>query len=74
MKTLCSIADSFIYLVSRMGVTGAKGTLNTNLPELMQKVKSLPGNVLIAVGFGLSTRKHFQSITSIAEALSLEAR
>ena len=27
MKLLCSIADSFIYVVSRMGVTGATGTL-----------------------------------------------
>ncbi|ODM15528.1 hypothetical protein SI65_09131 [Aspergillus cristatus] len=28
MKVLCGIADSFIYLVSRMGVTGATGSLN----------------------------------------------
>ncbi|KAH8433972.1 anthranilate synthase / indole-3-glycerol phosphate synthase [Aspergillus melleus] len=67
MKTLCSIADSFIYLVSRMGVTGATGSLNTNLPELMQTVKDLSGNVPIAVGFGISTREHFESVTSIAD-------
>ncbi|EAW13671.1 tryptophan synthase beta chain [Aspergillus clavatus NRRL 1] len=67
MKTLCSIADSFIYLVSRMGVTGATGTLNTDLPQLIAKVKELSGNVPVAVGFGISTREHFLSVTSISD-------
>ncbi|KAE8380064.1 tryptophan synthase beta subunit-like PLP-dependent enzyme [Aspergillus bertholletiae] len=67
MKALCSMADSFIYLVSRMGVTGATGTLNTELPDLIQRVKGLSGNVPVAVGFGISTREHFLSVTSIAD-------
>jgi tryptophan synthase len=67
MKTLCEIADSFIYLVSRMGVTGATGTLNTELPALIKHVKELSGNVPVAVGFGISTREHFLSVTSIAD-------
>ena len=32
MRILCSLADSFIYVVSRQGVTGALGTLNAHLP------------------------------------------
>ncbi|KAE8407176.1 tryptophan synthase beta subunit-like PLP-dependent enzyme [Aspergillus pseudonomiae] len=67
MKALCSMADSFIYLVSRMGVTGATGTLNTELPALIQRVKGLSGNVPVAVGFGISTREHFLGVTSIAD-------
>jgi tryptophan synthase len=67
MKTLCTMADSFIYLVSRMGVTGATGTLNSELPTLIQRVKELSGNVPVAVGFGISTREHFLSVTSIAD-------
>ena len=67
MKTLCQMADSFIYLVSRMGVTGATGTLNTELPTLIKRVKVLSGNVPVAVGFGISTREHFLSVTSIAD-------
>lgn len=67
MKTLCNMADSFIYLVSRMGVTGATGTLNTELPALIKHVKELSGNVPVAVGFGISTREHFLSVTSIAD-------
>ncbi|KAF4232155.1 hypothetical protein CNMCM6805_010104 [Aspergillus fumigatiaffinis] len=67
MKVLCNMADSFIYLVSRMGVTGATGTLNAELPALIQRVKELSGNVPVAVGFGISTREHFLSVTSIAD-------
>jgi len=67
MKTLCNMADSFIYLISRMGVTGAMGTLNSELPALIKRVKELSGNVPVVVGFGISTREHFLSVTSIAE-------
>ncbi|PYH87513.1 tryptophan synthase beta chain [Aspergillus ellipticus CBS 707.79] len=67
MKTLCGIADSFIYLVSRMGVTGATGSLNNDLPALMKRVKDLSGGVPVAVGFGISTREHFLSVTAVAD-------
>ncbi|KAL9622306.1 MAG: hypothetical protein Q9160_003317 [Pyrenula sp. 1 TL-2023] len=69
MKTLCKIADSFIYVVSRMGVTGATGTLNTGLPDLLKRVHIYSGNVPAAVGFGLSTREHFLSVAKIAEGV-----
>lgn len=67
MKILCGIADSFIYLVSRMGVTGATGSLNADLPTLIKRVKELSSNVPVAVGFGISTREHFKSVTSVAD-------
>ncbi|KAF2668840.1 tryptophan synthase beta chain [Microthyrium microscopicum] len=69
MKLLCSIADSFIYVVSRMGVTGATGTLNTGLPDLLKRVHLWSNNVPAAVGFGVSTRDHFLSVGSIAEGV-----
>lgn len=69
MKLLCKIADSFIYVVSRMGVTGATGTLNAALPELVDRVHKESGNVPAAVGFGVSTRDHFLSVGSISEGV-----
>lgn len=69
MKLLCKIADSFIYVVSRMGVTGATGTLNAALPELLDRVHIYSNNVPAAVGFGVSTREHFLSVSSIAEGV-----
>ena len=69
MKLLCKIADSFIYVVSRMGVTGATGTLNAALPQLLERVHRYSGNVPAAVGFGVSTRDHFLSVGNIAEGV-----
>lgn len=69
MKLLCGIADSFIYVVSRMGVTGATGTLNSSLPKLCKRVHKYSNNTPIAVGFGVSTREHFLSIGEVAEGV-----
>lgn len=69
MKLLCKIADSFIYVVSRMGVTGVTGILNTALPELLDRVHSYSNNIPAAVGFGISTRDQFLSVGKIAEGV-----
>lgn len=69
MKILCQLADSFIYVVSRMGVTGATGTLSAALPELLERVKRYSGNKPAAVGFGVSTNEHFKSVASIADGV-----
>lgn len=71
MKLLCRIADSFIYVVSRMGVTGATGTLNAKLPELLERVHRYSGNVPAVVGFGVSTREHFLAVSDIAEGVAI---
>lgn len=52
-----------------MGVTGASGTMNAALPELVDRVKALSGNVPAAVGFGVSTRDHFVSVGKIADGV-----
>jgi len=69
LKFLCSIADSFIYVVSRMGTTGASGTLNAGLGDLCKRVHEASGNIPIAVGFGVSTRAHFVSVGQFSEGV-----
>lgn len=69
MKLLCKIADSFIYVVSRMGVTGATGSLSSNLPDLLRRVHTWSGNVPTALGFGVSTREHFLQVQESSEAV-----
>jgi tryptophan synthase len=69
MRILCKLADSFIYVVSRQGVTGALGTINANLPELLSRVKKYSGDKPAAVGFGVSTREHFVSIAQLADGV-----
>ena len=52
-----------------MGVTGASGTLNKALPELVDRVHKYSNNVPAAVGFGVSTRQHFVDVGGIAEGV-----
>lgn len=69
MKFLCGIADSFIYVVSRMGTTGVTGKLNEKLPKLVDRVHSYSNGIPLAVGFGVCTRQHFVEVGKIAEGV-----
>ena len=69
MELLCGIADSFIYVVSRMGTTGATGVLSAGLPELLGRVHKYSGGVPAVVGFGVSTREHFLEVGKVAEGV-----
>lgn len=69
MKLLCGIADSMIYVVSRMGVTGATGALSSGLPDLLERVHKYSGGVAAAVGFGVSTREHFVEVGKVSEGV-----
>lgn len=69
MKLLCGIADSFIYVVSRMGVTGATGALSSGLPDLLDRVHKYSGGIPAAVGFGVSTREHFVEVGKVSEGV-----
>lgn len=46
-----------------MGTTGSSvtGTLNTHLPDIIARVREYT-NVPLAVGFGVATRKHFETV------------
>lgn len=69
MKLLCGIADSFIYVVSRMGVTGATKSVAAHLPDLLDRVHKYSGGVPAAVGFGVSTREHFVEVGNVSEGV-----
>ena len=52
-----------------MGVTGATGQLPSGLPELLDRVHKYSNNVPAALGFGVSTREHFLTVSKIAEGV-----
>ncbi|KAF9220092.1 tryptophan synthase [Gyrodon lividus] len=60
---LASIADTFIYVVSRMGTTGSsvKGLINSELPDIIARIRKHT-TVPLAVGFGVATRAHFDAV------------
>lgn len=70
IKFLASIADSFIYVVSKMGTTGASTTVSTSLSGLLSRIRSLlPSPIPLAVGFGVSTKAHFEEVGREAEGV-----
>ncbi|KZT26586.1 bifunctional tryptophan synthase TRP1 [Neolentinus lepideus HHB14362 ss-1] len=76
IKFLSSIADSFIYVVSKMGTTGssAKVGMNTALPDILARVRQYT-DIPLAVGFGVATREHFDFAANAgAEAVVVGSR
>ncbi|KAF9558031.1 bifunctional tryptophan synthase TRP1 [Agrocybe pediades] len=63
IKFLASIADSFIYVVSKMGTTGSseKVAMNKALPDIIARIREYT-SVPLAVGFGVATREHFNTV------------
>lgn len=61
------LASGFIYCVSVTGVTGAREELAPQLEPFVKRVRAHT-DLPIAVGFGISQRKHFQAVGRIAEA------
>lgn len=73
IKLLATIADSFIYVVSRMGVTGARTSVNAELPNIVARIKKYT-QAPLAVGFGVSTREHFVEVGAHAEGVVIGSR
>ena len=57
----------FLYVTSRMGVTGARGTLPRGLPELVQRARAAT-TAPLAVGFGISRPEHIAALRPLADA------
>ncbi|CCG80678.1 Tryptophan synthase [Taphrina deformans PYCC 5710] len=76
IEILSKIADSFIYVVSKMGTTGssASGSVNTALPAIIEKIRKYTTETPLAVGFGVSTREHFLSVAQVADAVVIGSR
>lgn len=61
-------ARGFIYLVSVTGVTGARSSLQSNLAEFIDRVRTHT-SVPLAVGFGISTPEQAASIGRLADGV-----
>ncbi|KAF9257456.1 bifunctional tryptophan synthase TRP1 [Marasmius fiardii PR-910] len=63
IKFLASIANTFIYVVSKMGTTGSSDKIGVNaaLPDLISRIREY-ANAPLAVGFGVANRQHFDAV------------
>jgi tryptophan synthase alpha chain len=62
-----TLGRGFLYLISRLGVTGARDEMSADMEELVSRVRrhsTLP----IALGFGISKPVHVQQACRVADA------
>ena len=68
MAHIARHGSGFVYLISRLGVTGARDALPTDLPDTvarLRKATTLP----ICVGFGVSTPTQAAAVARIADGV-----
>jgi tryptophan synthase alpha chain len=68
MREIGTHGSGFVYLISRLGVTGMRQSLATDLPETMRRLRaatSLP----ICVGFGVSTAEQATAVARMADGV-----
>lgn len=61
MKAIVDAAEGFVYLVSSVGVTGARASVSGKVQALLQEIKEATTKP-VAVGFGISTPEHVKQI------------
>ncbi|KAL6142317.1 hypothetical protein ACLB2K_060600 [Fragaria x ananassa] len=61
MKNIVRASEGFVYLVSALGVTGARPRVNQQVPNLLREIKEVTSKA-VAVGFGLSKPEHVKQV------------
>ncbi|CAK8543924.1 unnamed protein product [Lathyrus sativus] len=61
MKAIVDAAEGFVYLVSSVGVTGARASVSAKVQALLREIKEATTKP-VAVGFGISTPEHVKQI------------
>ncbi|MDR0305368.1 MAG: tryptophan synthase subunit alpha [Chitinispirillales bacterium] len=62
MCYICKHVDSFVYVVSRPGITGIDTTLSASVKTTINRLKKITDKPL-AVGFGISTPEHVHEVS-----------
>jgi tryptophan synthase alpha chain len=67
LERIAAVSKSFIYAISRTGITGTRQVLAADAKDLVDRLRrytTLP----IAVGFGISNAEHFAAVGEFADA------
>jgi tryptophan synthase alpha chain len=60
--------SGFVYLISRLGVTGARAELPPELPSTVARLKAAT-TLPVCVGFGIATGAHARAVGAIADGV-----
>lgn len=58
----------FVYLISRMGVTGEQATVSPELPATLARLRSVT-SLPVCVGFGISTPEQARSVAKLGDGV-----
>jgi tryptophan synthase alpha chain len=68
MGEIARHGSGFVYLISRLGVTGVQETTATSLPDTIKRLRSAT-KLPICVGFGISTPEQARSVGELADGV-----
>ncbi|MGN0819238.1 MAG: tryptophan synthase subunit alpha [Christensenellaceae bacterium] len=68
VETIAKEAEGFIYIVSSLGVTGERNSINTDLKSIVQTIRKNT-SVPCAIGFGISTPEQAKAMSDIADGV-----
>jgi tryptophan synthase alpha chain len=68
MAEIARHGSGFVYLISRLGVTGLQETTSTTLPETVLRLRSAT-SLPICVGFGISTPAQARAVGALADGV-----
>ena len=68
LAVIAEQCTGFVYYVSRLGVTGERAELSTNLDSALARIRSFTDKP-IAVGFGIGTPEQAEKVAGLAEGV-----
>jgi tryptophan synthase alpha chain len=68
MAEIARHGSGFVYLISRLGVTGVRETMDASLPATIERLRSAT-NLPICVGFGISTPAQARAVGQLADGV-----
>jgi len=68
MNEIAKHGGGFVYLISRMGVTGEQDALSTELPATVARLRSVT-SLPICIGFGISTPEQARAAAALGDGV-----
>jgi len=68
MREIAAHGSGFVYLISRLGVTGMSDTVSTELPTIVQRLRD-ESTLPVCVGFGVSGPEQAAAVARIADGV-----
>ena len=69
MARILDVASGFVYVVSLLGVTGAREHISDAIHPLIRRIRAVKTSVSVplAVGFGISKPEHVRAVCEVAD-------